>query len=277
VTDDGSSWVSLENTNQSDRSWLYRQFELSDYVDMTNQVRIRYNAEDAGSGSIVEAGVDDFLLVAFSMPTDTEAPTVTVLDPNGGEAIPGGGPTPYIIRWDAEDNMGISATKILLSTDGGVTFPDTIANGVFDSTFSWDVPGVDEPNCRIKIIVKDGASNEAWDVSDQNFAITTGTAVAEGDLRVPGEVTLEQNRPNPFNPATEVIFGVPEPMKIALRVYSVEGRLVATLAEGAFGAGYHSATWYGRDRNGAEVSSGIYFYRLETPDKVVTRKMVMLK
>ncbi|MCK4546880.1 MAG: hypothetical protein KAW17_05475, partial [Candidatus Eisenbacteria sp.] len=60
-------------------------------------------------------------------------------------------------------------------------------------------------------------------------------------------------------------------------VYSVEGRLVRTLAEGMLEAGYHSAVWFGKDRTGVEVSSGVYFCRLETPEKVVTRKMLMLK
>jgi hypothetical protein len=198
-----------------------------------------------------------------------------VLSPNGGELVEKG--APYTIRWDADDNMGIFSTKIMLSTDGGVTYPDTLANGAYDSTFTWNVPDIEEPSCRIKIIVKDGGDNEDVDTSDANFEIGEGTGVAFVDHRAPMDVSLEQNRPNPFNPVTEILFGIPRPMNVSLRVYSVEGRLIQTLAEGVFEAGYHSAAWFGEDRSGVEVSSGIYFYRLETPEKVLTRKMLMLK
>ena len=76
---------------------------------------------------------------------------------------------------------------------------------------------------------------------------------------------------------TEVEFGLPVSQRISLEVYSVEGRLVKTLAEGVYGAGYHKAIWRGRDREGVEVSSGIYFYRLVAGEKKLTRKMILLK
>jgi len=65
VTDDGSTWVSLENTQASDESWVAYSFDLTDYVDLTDDVQIRFVAADNSPGSLVEAGVDDFLLVAF--------------------------------------------------------------------------------------------------------------------------------------------------------------------------------------------------------------------
>ncbi|MCK4546878.1 MAG: T9SS type A sorting domain-containing protein [Candidatus Eisenbacteria sp.] len=275
VTGNGTTWVPLENTNQSDRSWLYQEFDLADYINLTSTVQIRFVAEDGGSGSIVEAGVDDVLLQGYSLPQDTEAPAVSVQAPNGGELLEGG--MPFTIRWDADDNFGIASTRILLSTDGGATYPETIAHGVYDSTYVWSVLNVDEPNCRIRVLCLDGSSNEGWDVSDGGFEISFGTGIALADLPGPATISLEQNRPNPFNPVTEIRFGLPRPMSATLRVYNVEGRLIRTLVDGIYQAGFHTATWFGDNGDGVEVSSGIYFYRLETREKVITRKMLMLK
>lgn len=277
VTDDGSNWQSLENTNVSDRSWVYQEFDLDAYIDPTTQVQVRFVAEDVGGGSIVEAGVDDFWLCAYSVPPDVQPPLVTVYDPNGGEQLVGGGAVPYEIRWHSEDDIGLSSTKILLSTDGGLTYADTIANGPLDSTFTWSVPEMDETACRIKVVCLDGASNQGMDVSDGDFEIVSVTAVGRERIPLPDEVVLLQNRPNPFNPVTEIRFGLPSPMQVSLRVYSVEGRLVRTLAEGRFAAGHHAVLWTGRDAHGVEVSSGIYFCRLETTERVLSRKMLLLK
>jgi len=57
--DDGQSWVDLENTTASNRSWLFKQFDLSEYVSFTDQVRLRFVAEDGFEGSVIEAAIDD--------------------------------------------------------------------------------------------------------------------------------------------------------------------------------------------------------------------------
>ena len=64
--DGGTNWVSVENTNQSDASWRRIVFRIGDYVTPTSNMRLRFIAEDANSGSLVEAAVDDFDLLAFS-------------------------------------------------------------------------------------------------------------------------------------------------------------------------------------------------------------------
>jgi hypothetical protein len=171
VTDDGSNWVDLERTDNSDRSWAYQSFNLSDYVELTSTVRLRFIASDEGNGSVVEAGVDEFLLVGFQQPNDT---------------------------------------------------------------------AVDEST--------------------------------------PMALTLLPNVPNPFNPATEVRFGLPSAQSVSLRVYDATGRMVRELiADRPLEAGFHSVQWNGRDQGGAGASSGIYFYVLETEAERLSGKMTLLK
>ena len=64
--DGGSNWVSVENTNQSDASWRRIVFRIADYLAPTSSMRLRFVAEDADPGSLVEAAVDDFDLLAYS-------------------------------------------------------------------------------------------------------------------------------------------------------------------------------------------------------------------
>jgi PKD repeat protein len=83
---------------------------------------------------------------------------------------------------------------------------------------------------------------------------------------------LDQNYPNPFNPMTEIKFSLPHDTRARLVIYNVKGQQVETLVDGQFGMGLHSAIWDARDH-----ASGVYFYRLETPEFSTTKKMIMLK
>ncbi len=64
VTANGSNWFHLENTTQSTNAWVERTFLLEEHVTLSNTVQLRYVAADEGDGSLVEAAVDDFLLIA---------------------------------------------------------------------------------------------------------------------------------------------------------------------------------------------------------------------
>jgi len=88
---------------------------------------------------------------------------------------------------------------------------------------------------------------------------------------------LEQNRPNPFNPATTLAFELPAAGETDLSVYNAAGRRVATLVAGQVEAGPHSVTWRGVDDDGRAVASGVYFFKLTLGDETVTRKGVLLK
>ncbi len=86
-----------------------------------------------------------------------------------------------------------------------------------------------------------------------------------------------QNYPNPFNPETNIRFDIPEHAQTTLAVYNVRGQLVKTLVNQPLDSGRHHAVWNGADDAGKSVSSGIYFYQLKSGDRVMTRKMVLIK
>jgi len=88
---------------------------------------------------------------------------------------------------------------------------------------------------------------------------------------------LTQNYPNPFNPTTTIAFQTAKDGLAKLSVYNVKGQLVRVLREGNLRSGNHSVVWDGRDASGKEVSSGLYFYRLDTKDETITRRMLLVK
>jgi Zn-dependent metalloprotease len=80
----GSSWVSVENTNVTDQFWRRVLFNIKDYVTPTTTMKMRFTAEDLGSASLVEAAVDDFAMYGFFDPVgvgDPETPAVLSLSP----------------------------------------------------------------------------------------------------------------------------------------------------------------------------------------------------
>jgi len=97
------------------------------------------------------------------------------------------------------------------------------------------------------------------------------TAVHEDGLLVK-DYSLSQNYPNPFNPSTKIKFSIKVPGNVTLKIYDVLGREIATLINNEYQAGSYSI-----DFNASGLSSGIYFYRLESGSFVQTNKMMLLK
>ncbi|NLI14658.1 MAG: T9SS type A sorting domain-containing protein [candidate division Zixibacteria bacterium] len=103
------------------------------------------------------------------------------------------------------------------------------------------------------------------------------TADIVDDDYLPKNISLAQNYPNPFNGSTCISYRLPEDMRVALTIYDIAGRQVATLADEIQSAGYHSVIWDGIDKNGMVTSSGFYFYKLRAGDFSYSRKMLLLK
>jgi hypothetical protein len=89
---------------------------------------------------------------------------------------------------------------------------------------------------------------------------------------IPSQFILEQNYPNPFNPSTTIHFSVPSSEFVTLKVYDVLGNEVATLVNEEKSTGIYEVNF-----NAARLSSGIYFYKLQTGNFTETKKMLLLK
>jgi hypothetical protein len=103
--------------------------------------------------------------------------------------------------------------------------------------------------------------------------LDTNMAVAEHPTLKPGQFALYQNYPNPFNPTTTIQFDLAGASVVTLKVFDVLGREVATL----FDKAHLSAGVQMTNFDASTLTSGVYFYRLETPTLSQTRKMVVMK
>lgn len=103
-------------------------------------------------------------------------------------------------------------------------------------------------------------------------------AVDPNDDLHPASVALYQNYPNPFNPATRIDFALSRPTQVFLKIYNVMGQEVRAVLNGSImSAGEHHVVWNGLNNAGAQVSSGVYLYRLTAGDVVKTRRMILMK
>jgi len=108
-----------------------------------------------------------------------------------------------------------------------------------------------------------------WNVG----ATATGVVAGPGNTSIPSAMTLNENYPNPFNPTTKISFILPATGTTSLKVYNILGQEVATLVDGVVrGEEVQTVSF-----DGSALASGVYFYRLQSGQKVETRKMVLLK
>lgn len=91
-------------------------------------------------------------------------------------------------------------------------------------------------------------------------------------FELPNNISLNQNFPNPFNPTTQITYNLPAQADVRLDIYDMTGRLVVTLVDGSVHAGSHTVTF-----DAANLSSGIYIYRLQVGGAVISRKLTLLK
>ena len=147
----------------------------------------------------------------------------------------------------------------------------------FNLEFPWpytlQTDELEQDNVKVIAWVQNDDDRE---VLNSEWALV-GTGTATGVSAIPQVVSLAQNHPNPFNPATTIAFNLQEAQTVSLTVYSVDGRLVTTLVHEAMPAGQHEAIWTGRDDSGRRVATGTYLYRLQAGAFSETKRMLLLK
>jgi hypothetical protein len=151
--------------------------------------------------------------------------------------------------------------QVKVSTDGGSTFPYTI----FDKSGSTLATA---PSTNSGFVP---ANSSQWGT----FKIRVGsviTALQPVSSEVPKDYSLSQNYPNPFNPTTNIKFALPKNGNVSIKIYDVLGNLVNTIYDGYKTTGIYNATF-----DGANLSSGIYFYKITSGSFNETKKMLMIK
>ena len=105
-----------------------------------------------------------------------------------------------------------------------------------------------------------------------NLFIPNMLLSSKNESSIPKEIRLQSNYPNPFNPSTTISYEISRAGDVHLGIYNLNGQLIETLVNGHMVPGHHSMMW-----NGNELSSGLYFYKLNFEGEVLTKKMLYIK
>jgi len=151
------------------------------------------------------------------------------------------------------------------STDAGLRIVFAGAEAVTGPGELLRVYGVDSAGARLTQAAFNNGRIEG---------ISTGS-VDSG--RRPLSTALHFNAPNPFNPETSIRFDLEQAGAVRLEVFDALGQKVKMLVSESLSAGTHQVLWRGVDERGVAVSSGVYFYRLQTGDYTQMRRMLLIK
>jgi hypothetical protein len=176
--------------------------------------------------------------------------------------------------YNSKFNSGPPTTDVVKGVDFEI-MQETAANGQDDNSMTMYPDGnikVGDPFVEHKT-VSEKLFSPGQTVDGQGaLAVKDNT---EG--KIPENFSLSKNYPNPFNPSTTINFEIPVRAKVALKIYSILGKEIATLVNQEYAPGSYHAVWNGRSANGGPVTSGVYIYRLITDKFSQSGKMMLLK
>ncbi|MBC8415017.1 MAG: T9SS type A sorting domain-containing protein [Candidatus Cloacimonetes bacterium] len=162
------------------------------------------------------------------------------------------------------DNGGNLDDKLMISEDHGLTWDFVELVGLPEDTVPISISIITETN---EILMSTNHSIFRADITElvsvHQVTVTPCTEIA--------------NYPNPFNPSTTIKFNLIESGNVKLEIYNIKGQKVKTLLDCYMIPGRSELIWNGKDDNGKQVGSGVYFYQLVTEKKTITKKMILLR
>jgi len=176
---------------------------------------------------------------------------------------------------DGKSNILDAIAMLLAQRDNSCPDAGALLSAAGASRYAAEPPTLSQGDIRYLEEIAAGLDLTPGERAAFNSVLYGSNAKA----RLPGTFRLEQNSPNPFNPATVIVYHVPEapPARLTLKVFDLQGRLVRTLVNEVREPGTYSVFWNATDEAGRKVASGVYLYRLQAGGRAQTRKMVLLK
>lgn len=192
-----------------------------------------------------------------------------------------------IVYYDARNTPTSDSVQVYISRslDGGNTWRDYLVSSEKFYPQPVSLGGTGNQGDNIGIVSSGGKLYPVWmakypgstvyQIWSSNIDLST-IGLNQISSEVPNGFELSQNYPNPFNPQTRIKYSIPKNSNVLIKLYNIQGKEIATLAEGIHTAGTYEINFNINDF-GSVLSSGIYFYKLITDDLSLTRKMLLTK
>ncbi len=133
---------------------------------------------------------------------------------------------------------------------------------------------------QLGLFVTSGDNDSLCTAVFDNVSINGVLVSVEEEIESDGIILKEftiGNFPNPFNPTTTINYSLPKKGKVTIKIYDIMGSLVKDLVSGKKNAGMYNVIWDGKNSNGLQVSSGVYFYKIQLDEQIKTAKMLLMK
>ena len=109
------------------------------------------------------------------------------------------------------------------------------------------------------------------------FTLQPETAIREDGSQIPGDFSLRQNYPNPFNSTTHIRFGLPKTANVTFTIYDISGKKIKSYYPKNYSPGFHTLIWEGDNTQGETAATGIYIIVMQTAQRSLSRRMLLLK
>jgi hypothetical protein len=163
--------------------------------------------------------------------------------------------------------------RIMIPGSGGTDI-DMISNEVLDVVLNFTFDNAwDIQHCELAAFIQNTDDKEILQGTKEMILDLVPVGIEDNmEVTLPVETALKGNYPNPFNASTTIEYSLSEEQFVTIRLYDLLGREVSTLISGQLQAGDHSVTF-----DASDLSSGLYFYRMDTDKYSETRKMSLIK
>jgi len=195
-----------------------------------------------------------------------EAPELTV--PADGAEVPR---DTLALSWRSRIHTASYTLQVSEEADFGALFTEETLT---DTTFL--LPGLSAGTAYHWRVRGSNAAGDG-DFSGARSFSTAVSSVSRDPVSVPERFALLPAYPNPFNPGTTIAYDLPEDAEVSLVIHNSTGQFVRELAAGPRQAGRYTVRWDGRDHGGAAVTSGMYLCILRTENRVMSRKLLLMR
>ncbi|MBK9332241.1 MAG: T9SS type A sorting domain-containing protein [Ignavibacteria bacterium] len=275
TTDNGSNWVTIANNVSAQ----LREYNWTiPYIGYTNQAKVRV----VNSANPQEADTSDAvftIILAYNTFNSLNPPSLSRIETNANNS--------NSVRFDWNKTgthpslkykfkirrIGAGAVDYIFDSDNlGTDTVLNLRNSQLDSLAALLILTGDSVKCSWK-----GWAYNGFDSAQSaNSMLLTLRRVTVGinqiSSLVPDKFDLGNNYPNPFNPVTKIKFDVANTQQVKISVYDNLGKRISELVNDKLQPGVYETNF-----SGADLSSGVYFYRMETDNFVMTKRMLLIK